>query len=267
MSQPGLTKGIEKGVWLDYVPRLGAFTSPGAPAVTSQPFLNSSIAKARYRVVDRQCDYYGEIVLDSSFVNSASDWIWCVSLPVTGARWSGAADIPIREAWYSRGTGTTPYYNLPLVPTLADPFPSGGGQPSNIQQGEEDNWMHFFISYALSNGSWSITGSNTDSGNIAHGIGFPPVPRDFNISVESITAGTADIGPVMIDSSTIDATNFKISCKTAPGTSKTVSGTWKCQAEPGGDANSYFELLLSGTKPWVAASGCILGWNVSYEVK
>lgn len=231
----GVIRSSSLGDWQWYYTELRT-ASDGTP---TQPTLAANARRVgRYTI-----DATGHVVAQIQFGVGANGFspgagsAYVVKLPVPARRITGPRTqcrIPIGAAMTYLSFVNAPNVNVPVVPTLADPFTSLGG--------DEDNWAQMICGELL---DWGTATFPTTPANVTvnHNLGVTFDPADLNIVFKG-DAGTNVKFPFWVTS--ITTTQFTVNTR-AIFSAATVDFDWKIQAPP---QTGTYGNLVSPTAPW-----------------
>lgn len=242
----GTLGGLHRGRWQNHTPELiGVFNgaTPTQPDLGANPIRTGRFLHLPEGLVVVQ----GIIAAGAGATAGTASSVYLASLPVPAARSSQFPfDRPIGSA-HCFGPFHLP--SFPLCPSIADPFVSL--QNSNVSVA--DGYVQFFTSQqGYSEGTATITAAAT-SVVVPHTLGVTPKASD--ITVTSTNNSTTATGAPYITA--IDATNFTINVRTAPGAS-TATYAWKVSQQ-----NSATIQFLGANVPLPLAT---YGFGLEYEL-
>lgn len=234
----GLLPGIDRGGWQRYEPKwlcagAGGETQPVSSDEGTYP---AGSPGGRYLVQDN-----GLVVVTIGQTLTGSNFSWgagsayVFSLPKPALRWTGAgasSPVPLGISM-SYFSFTAPAVTLPLITTLADPFPSLNGR--------EDNYIQCYCPTILSWGGPSQIVTVDKKVTITHRLGYTPRAEDIEITfVDALNVGSTT-GPPSIQA--ITSTTFDVVIRTGDN----PSFNWKVKGKPPTGSTGS---LLSPTVPW-----------------
>jgi hypothetical protein len=266
MSNRGVFSGLAAETWRSYETEIVACVVPGG-ATPTQPSLGTDGYKyGRFidlpgGLVVAQAKFVWGTTANGASAGSGSD-AYMVRLPRPANRWTAAvtdsanADLPIGTGIGRSKTTVDPMLTMPLIPTLADPFP-----PFAYQSGQ-DYYAQLFCAHSIQTGTATISGAST-SVDVDHGLDITPAMSDIIVNVSGITGAPAAVRSVYVTS--VDANTFRINVQVAPGGATALDFAWKIRAEP--NSSESVTPLVNHGRPWAWGEGCEISVQMIYESK
>ena len=255
---PGVATGTSKSTWKSYTPKWMGIVPLGQTPASVQPDIGNGTLLGRYNLLPNGM-VVGSISLvgGSTTVWGTGDNAYIFGLPLPFNRWDGASLSNIGSATLLMGDTDSPSRVRIGTVNYSNQSLSNG-----VSQGIEDYYCQIDAVTALGSGTGTITGTNTST-TITHSLGCTPYAYDIEITPTALTAGSATLGQIYVD--TITSTQFNVNVQTAPGVGKTLSFSWKADVTPGASGSEFFTTSPNSQRPWTWATGHKILINFCYE--